>query len=341
MAELTRTKRRILREAVQENVDVIKGHPPTHHVVAKSPVTRSVRLFLFLTVPIAIFTTSYVVATMFGSRSVATVTSAPAPAPPAGGRVPVPAVEQPAFELVAPSLIDPAVFPVAVRKIVIDPGHGGTNLGTTGPYGLVEKEITLDIAHRLRELLEADAYHVVMTRTDDAQLSLQERAVIANQKLGDIFISIHVNWLVTRQVRGVETYYLGATDDPYLSALAANENQGSGYSLADLRGLIEEIYANARMGESQRLASGVQHSLYRSLVRKNPTLQDRGVKTAPFGVLTRTGMPAILVEVACLSNDEEARLLMTADYRQFIADSLYDGIHDYSNALSERGLTGS
>ena len=342
MAELHSTKRRILQEAVAENVDVITGRRTSRPDHKLGLAARSARLFFFLSFPIAIFTTSYVVATMVGGRS-----EAPAALPETAAERPslapsdraVPA--QPAMALAAPQVIDPAIFPVAVRKIVIDPGHGGRNLGTTGPGGLVEKEITLDIAHRLRRQLEESGFHVEMTRTGDEQLSLQRRAIIANEKQGDIFVSIHVNWLVTRQVRGVETYFLGPTDDPYLSALAAKENQGSGHSLADLRGLIEEIYANARMGESQKLAESVQRSLYRSLHRRNPELQDRGVKTAPFGVLIRTGMPAILAEVACLSNAEEARLLMTSEYRQYISEALYRGIDAYSNGLNQRTQIGS
>ncbi len=342
MAELKRTKRRILQEAVEENVDLITGRRKQRVDSKFGLAARAARLFFFLSVPIAIFTTSYVVATMVGGRL------EPVPTGPSSvverqrgalaERAPVAA---PAVAAPAPQVIDPAVFPVAVRKIVIDPGHGGRNQGTTGPGGLVEKEITLDVAHRLRRLLEEGSFHVEMTRTGDEQLSLQRRALIANEKQGDIFVSIHVNWLVTRQVRGVETYFLGATDDPYLSALAAKENQGSGHSLADLRGLIEEIYANARMGESQKLAESVQHSLFRSLHQRNSQLQDRGVKTAPFGVLTRTGMPAILAEVSCLSNEEEARLLMTAEYRQFIAEALYRGIDAYSNGLNQRSQIGS
>lgn len=342
MAELKSTKQRILRQAVQENIDTIEGRPRVRHDRNLGLAVRTARLFFFLTLPVAVFVAAYLVSTIASGRAVEDSTVAV-------DRLAIrerqlarqgASVVEPTM-LVPRQIIDPAVFPVAVHKIVLDPGHGGDNRGTTGPGGLVEKELTLDIAHRLRELLEESAFQVVMTRSEDAQLSLEERAVIANQTQGDIFLSIHVNWLVTRQVRGVETYFLGATDDPYLSALAAEENQGSGYSLADLRGLIEEIYANARMGESQRLAAAVQRSLYRSLHRRNPELQDRGVKTAPFGVLTRTGMPAILAEVACLSNEEEARLLMTADYRQFIAEALFQGIDSYSNALNERSQIGS
>ena len=342
MGELTRTKQRILRDAVRENVEIMSGRLPGRRRRRNAVVMRSARLFFFLTVPIAILTTSYVVANVAGGRSGDVPEAMLGPQEPS--RRPAAIAQPVATESLAaatPQRIDPAVFPVAVRKVVLDPGHGGANLGTTNGKGLVEKELTLDIAQRVRKLLERSAYHVVMTREVDAQLSLPKRALIANEKQGDIFVSIHVNWLVTRQVRGVETYFLGPTDDPYLSAFAARENQGSGYSLADLRGLIEEIYANARMSESRRLAEAVQRSLYRSLAQRSPGIQDRGVKTAPFGVLTRTGMPAILAEVACLSHEEDAELLMTAEYRQFIAEALYEGIDSYAHGLNQRSQIGS
>jgi len=342
MAELKRTKQRILQQAVQDNLDTIHDRRRVRQDQRLGLAVRTARLFFFLTLPVAVFVAAYLVSTIASGRAVEDSTVAVDRLVARERQLAAQSFRAADVAVARPTqVIDPAVFPVAVRKIIIDPGHGGDNLGTTGPGGLIEKELTLDIARRLQEMLEKSAFTVVMTRSEDAQLSLEERALIANETQGDIFLSIHVNWLVTRQVRGVETYFLGATDDPYLTALAAKENQGSGYSLADLRGLIEEVYANARMGESLRLAQAVQHSLYRSLHKRNPELQDRGVKTAPFGVLTRTGMPAILAEVACLSNEEEARLLMTDDYRQYIAEALFHGIDSYSNALNERSLIGS
>jgi N-acetylmuramoyl-L-alanine amidase len=146
-------------------------------------------------------------------------------------------------------------------------------------------------------------------------------------------VSIHLNWIDTREVRGVETYYLGPTNDPYLTQLAANENMDSGYSMADFRNMLDRVYAGVRQAESRRLASTVQQSLYNSLRRVNPQLQDRGVKKAPFIVLVGTEMPAILAEVSCLSNEKEARLLMTPEYRQFIAEALFEGIDSYAQQV--------
>ncbi len=219
--------------------------------------------------------------------------------------------------------------------MILDPGHGGENEGTQAPVGLVEKEVTLDIARRLGDLLTASGYEVVLTREKDVDMSLRDRADLANNRRGDIFVSIHVNWLENRELRGLETFYLGPTDDPYLEALAARENQQSGYSLADLRDILQQVYAGFRQEESRRLAESVQRSLYESLRQVDDSVRDRGVKSAPFGVLTRTDMPAILAEVSSVSNEIEARLLMTPIYRQYLAESLFRGIESYSHSLSQ------
>ncbi|MFQ5349863.1 MAG: N-acetylmuramoyl-L-alanine amidase, partial [Thermoanaerobaculia bacterium] len=200
--------------------------------------------------------------------------------------------------------------------------------------GLVEKEVTLDIAERLRGLLEAASYEVVMTREEDVGVSLEQRAEHANRESGDIFVSIHVNWFENRRARGVETYYLGPTDDPYLSELAAMENRESGLPLGDFRDMLERVYADVRQEESRRLASAVQRSLHRSLSSINPAIKDRGVKTAPFGVLVRTEMPAILAEVSCLSNEAEARRLVQPAYREYIAEAIFDGLRRYARGLN-------
>ena len=237
----------------------------------------------------------------------------------------------PAAPTTVPTPVDAAVFPLAVRKIALDPGHGGDSLGTRAPLGLVEKELTLDIAQRLRKLLEADSFEVVMTREQDRSVSLEERGLAANRDGADIFVSIHLNWIENREARGVETYYLGATDDPYLTRLAAAENRESGYSMADMRGLLDRIYADVRQDKSRTLAEVVQASLFRSLGKVNPGIENRGVKAAPFIVLLSTEMPAILAEVSCLSNEDEAALLTKPLYRQYIAEALAAGIRSYAD----------
>jgi N-acetylmuramoyl-L-alanine amidase len=234
----------------------------------------------------------------------------------------------------APAPIDLAVLPLEVRKIVIDPGHGGKDIGTSTPGGLAEKEVTLDIGIRLRHLLEQAAFEVVMTRDKDETVPLRQRTALANTQGADLFVSIHLNWIDGGQVRGIETYYLGPTEDPVLLQLAARENRDSGYSLADFRKLLDHIYLSVRRDESRRLAESVQRTLVTVLRQQHPALANRGVKTAPFAVLVGTEMPAILAEVTCLSHPEEARLLATPQYRQDIAQALWQGIRAYAQALN-------
>jgi N-acetylmuramoyl-L-alanine amidase len=234
----------------------------------------------------------------------------------------------------APAPIDLAVLPLAVRKIVVDPGHGGKDAGTSTPSGLAEKAVTLDIGLRLRHLLEEAAFEVVMTRDKDEAVPLRQRTALANAQGADLFVSIHLNWIGQGQGRGMETYYLGPTEDPELLQLTARENRDSGYVLADFRKLLDHIYLAVRRDESRRLAESVQRTLVTVLRQKHPTVVNRGVKTAPFTVLMGTEMPAILAEVACLSHPEEARLLATPQYRQDIAQALSQGIRAYAQALN-------
>jgi N-acetylmuramoyl-L-alanine amidase len=250
-------------------------------------------------------------------------------------------VENPAPrpDAVRPTLRRPsrAVLPLSVRRIVLDPGHGGTQAGAMSDSGVTEKEITLDIALRLRQLLEDAQFEVLMTRETDVTLSLERRASFANSNHADLFVSIHVNWIPYRQVRPLETYFVGPTDDPATLRLASVENHDSGYPLAASRRLLAKIFSDARREESQALAQRLNAELYRSLREVNPALENRGVKTAPFAVLVGTEMPAILVEVSCLSNEADVDLLTTADYRDRIAEALLMGIRSYANGLAGVG----
>jgi N-acetylmuramoyl-L-alanine amidase len=197
----------------------------------------------------------------------------------------------------------------------------------------MEKELTLDIAQRLRKLLEADSFQVLMTREQDRSMSLEDRGLAANRAGADIFVSIHLNWIENRKARGIETYYLGPTDDPFLTRLAADENRDSGYSMADMRRLLDRIYADVRQKKSRNLAEVIQASLFGFLGKVNPGVENRGVKAAPFIVLLTTEMPAILAEVSCLSNEDEAELLTKPHYRQYIAEALAAGVRSYADTV--------
>jgi N-acetylmuramoyl-L-alanine amidase len=239
----------------------------------------------------------------------------------------------------APRRIDPAILPLSVRRVVVDPGHGGHNPGTVAS-DLLEKELTLDIALRLEKLLSAGGWEVAMTRDDDTHVELADRVDFANQQRGDLFVSIHVNWLGTTDARGIETFYLGPTDDPILEQLAHVENKSSGYSLTDFRTLLDGIYADARRDVSRDLAASIHGELVRHLRKVSPKLRDRGVRTAPFVVLIGTEMPAVLAEVSCLSSTEEIALLRESSYRQQIAEALHAGIASYARSLEPGPVLG-
>ncbi len=339
MRHPSRLKRRLIQQAVEDNLATMYGrpgrrrHPWSHHLLT------TVRILFFLAVPAALFASTYVMATAAGTwgrapgaTSVEAVAAVPQPAD--SRPIEVVSPDRMPERVPVPRPIDPGILPLSLRTVVIDPGHGGENEGTRSPDGLIEKEVTLDIARRLEDLLRVAGYEVVLTRAEDRGLSLRARAEIANRSRGDIFVSIHVNWLPNRRLRGLETFYLGPTEDPELEALAARENLQSGYSLADLRDILHQVYAGVRQEESRHLAEHVQSSLFESLHKVNDGVRDRGVKSAPFGVLTRTDMPAILAEVSSVSNDVESRLLMTPIYRQYLAEALYRGIESYSRSLS-------
>jgi len=206
--------------------------------------------------------------------------------------------------------------------------------------GLAEKDVTLEIAGRLEALLLEAGFGVQLTRRDDHGMSLHDRVAAANRARGDIFVSIHVNSIPAPERRGVETYFLGATDDPQLERLARAENVASGYSLADFRLLFEGVLTDVRHDESRRLALTVQRKLFAGLHRDHPELVDRGVKQAPFVVLVGTAMPSVLAEVSCISNQDEAALLSGPGYREEIAGALAAGIRGYAARRAQSTVAG-
>jgi N-acetylmuramoyl-L-alanine amidase len=325
--DIDRLKRQLLRDLVQENVDLIEGRLPRR---AKPRPRIAMRVLVLALLSLGLLGSARLIPSLGSAPAVQPRQAAAQPPDQLPARPPVPPT-MPAAPATVPTPIDAAVFPLAVRKIALDPGHGGDSFGTRAPLGLLEKELTLDIAKRLRKLLEADSFEVVMTREQDRSVSLEERGLAANRDGADIFVSIHLNWIENLKARGVETYYLGATDDPYLTRLAAAENRESGYSMTDMRRLLDRIYADVRQDKSRGLAEVVQASLFRSLGKVNPGIENRGVKAAPFIVLLSTEMPAILAEVSCLSNEDEAELLTKPLYRQYIAEALAAGIRSYAD----------
>src|SRR5919204_3265893 len=155
-----------------------------------------------------------------------------------------------------------------VRRVVIDAGHGGHDTGALGRKGTREKDVTLAIARRVADLLADRDLEVILTRDEDSFVSLEDRARIANEAKGDLFISIHCNAAADRRIRGVETFTLNVASDRYSIRLAARENAQSEKSLSDLQFILADLATRANTEESARLARRVQKSLVGALSRK-------------------------------------------------------------------------
>lgn len=223
-----------------------------------------------------------------------------------------------------------------VGRIVIDPGHGGHDTGTIGPTGLEEKNVVLDVALKLRKLLENNTgCEVVMTRSDDSFIPLEERTAIANEKAADLFISIHANASTDETARGIETYYLNFTSSPEALEVAARENASSQEAVHQLQDLIKKIAMTEKIEESQDFARQVQREVYTRVTKVSGAQQDRGIKKAPFVVLIGANMPSILAEISFLTNPRDERLLRRSDYREKIANALFGGIQGYLKTLGE------
>lgn len=223
-----------------------------------------------------------------------------------------------------------------IGRIVIDPGHGGHDTGTIGPTGLEEKEVVLDVGLKLRKLLEQNtACEVIMTRSDDTFIPLEERTAIANEKSADLFLSIHANASRDETARGIETYYLNFTSSPDALEVAARENASSQEAVHQLQDLIKKIALTEKIQESQDFAKQVQHEIYTRVTKASGAQRDRGIRKAPFVVLIGANMPSVLAEISFLTNPTDERLLRRSEYREKIAYALYEGILDYVKHLGE------
>jgi N-acetylmuramoyl-L-alanine amidase len=225
-----------------------------------------------------------------------------------------------------------------IKRIAIDPGHGGYDTGTVGPRGLLEKNLCLDVALRLGQLIEQNIpdAEVLYTRKDDRHVPLEERTAIANNANADLFISIHANSSGSREARGVETYYMSLATSQESRELAMRENALAQSSLRDLPALIEKITRNEKIVESKLLAADIQNTLSQRLQLVSLREKNRGVKQAPFVVLTGANMPAVLSEISFVSNASDENLLFEGSQRQRVAEGLYRGIAAYLDSL--RGL---
>jgi N-acetylmuramoyl-L-alanine amidase len=219
---------------------------------------------------------------------------------------------------------------LGVKKIVIDPGHGGKDPGAIA-FGLKEKDIVLNIAKKLVPVLEKELNcEVLLTRDQDVFISLEERTAIANSQNADLFVSLHINAHTSSKVRGIETYYLNLTTDAEAMRVAARENSTSTHQMSDLQGILSDIMKNSKVRESSRLAQQVHNSILNKARNSGfSDIKNLGVKQAPFYVLIGAEMPAILIEFAFISNEEDVKNLQNANFITILTQEIAYGIRTY------------
>lgn len=233
----------------------------------------------------------------------------------------------------------PAPDPGRIRTIVIDPGHGGKDPGAIGPSGLMEKDVALDIAKRLKEKLESKmSCKVLLTRNTDRFLELDERTMFANSVNADLFVSVHINASRDRRARGVETYFLSPARSKDELATAARENMmalGSQDEIEnDLAYIMSDLASTQKVNDSAILAGSVQNSMTSGLRRVNLPVKDKGVKQAMFYVLWRASMPSALVETGFISNREDERRFRNPAYLDSVAESIAGGLASYGRTYT-------
>ena len=217
-----------------------------------------------------------------------------------------------------------------IRKIVLDPGHGGRDPGAIGPRRIAEKDIVLSIAKKLaRKLRKKMKVEIILTRKDDSFVPLEDRTAIANAENADIFISLHTNAGPSRRMRGIESYYLDNTTDEATIRLAARENATSRRNVSDLQYILSDLTQSSKLEDSISLAHNLQSSLVSHMRRRYRKVKDLGVKKGLFYVLVGARMPSVLLEVFFVTNRYEGRALTRSSFQNAIVESLYRGIKRY------------
>jgi N-acetylmuramoyl-L-alanine amidase len=221
--------------------------------------------------------------------------------------------------------------------VVIDAGHGGKDPGAMGPSGLMEKDVVLDIARRLRDLMQQKPqWRVTLTRDTDVFIPLEERTAIANAQGANLFVSIHANAAERPDAHGIETYFLDLATDEQSMRVAARENATTLSKVSDLQLILRDLLMTSKRNDSSLLAGSVQRALVQAPGGKKNG-RDLGVKHAPFLVLMGAEMPSILVETGFVSNSGEERKLADPKYRAQAARAIFEGIKDYLTTTNGGG----
>ncbi|MFH1487308.1 MAG: N-acetylmuramoyl-L-alanine amidase, partial [Pseudomonadota bacterium] len=230
---------------------------------------------------------------------------------------------------------------LSVKKIVIDPGHGGKDPGTYLKGGIKEKNIVLKlagtVAEKVRKSLGCEA---VLTRSKDVFLPLERRTAFANMNKADLFVSLHINAHKQADVQGLETYFLNMATDASAVMVAARENATSEKNISDLQTILNDLMLNTKISESSKLAHEVQGGMLGSLNKGYGGVKSLGVKQAPFYVLIGAEMPAILIETGFITNPKERTRLLNQKYLDSLADGIVAGIDRYIKSIDKVAFTG-
>ena len=222
---------------------------------------------------------------------------------------------------------------LTVKTIMLDAGHGGKDPGAMG-NGIKESAVTLNLAKLLGQRLEKQGFNVLYTREKDTYVALDQRAVIANNKKADLFISLHVNASRDKNIHGLETYFLDLARTSSAATVAARENAVSVKSISDLQFILTDLMLTSKLQESQDLAAVVHHNMYGRVRKAGFAVADNGVRSAPFYVLMGARMPAVLVEIGYLTHDGDVRRLASSKYLERLADGITLGVVEYKNKLA-------
>jgi len=218
-----------------------------------------------------------------------------------------------------------------IRKIVLDPGHGGKDPGAIGAGGIAEKDLVLAIAKKVAVKLKKEmGIDVVLTRKDDRYIPLEDRTAVANAQDADLFISLHMNASPNLEARGIETYYLDNTTDEASIRLAARENSTSRKNVSDLQFILSDMMQNMKLEDSVSLAHRLQSALVSGMSRKLTDVRDLGVKKALFYVLVGARMPSVLVEMFFITNKVEGHAMSQESYQDAMVDALVEGVAKYN-----------
>lgn len=221
---------------------------------------------------------------------------------------------------------------LGVKRIIVDPGHGGKDFGAPGYFkGVHEKNVVLQIGRRLtRKLRKELKCEVIMTRSNDKYLTLEERTAMANVKKADLFISIHTNANRKKSIYGIETYFLNPASNYESKRVAARENATSTKNISDLDLILRNLMQTTKINESSRLASYIQNSMCNHLKKKGYSrIKNKGVPSAPFYVLMGADMPAVLVETSFISNKRECKRLLNKKYQERLCEGIVLGVKKY------------